>query len=183
MQHIIGRMEEMLGVEAVCFEFVLCIGTRTTPSSSPAHVRSVCACLGHFLTKDENIFAYFEGRNMCKEPRLERSSSYIHLAHAGEQEDVQPMSTSLGSNGLRRRCASPVADVREYSMPPVLNPKYLFTCTVGRMESIARYNDAWNARTYDHRSWRLCLFMYQVFVAEFGGGGGYPGRHRTVHAS
>ena len=141
MQHIIGRMEEMLGVEAVCFEFVLCIGKHTAPASNLADVRAF-VLLGHFLTKDENIFAYFEGRNMCKEPRLERSSSYIHLAYAGEQEDIQPMSTSLGSNGLRRRCASPAADVREYSMPPVLNPKYLFTCTVGRMESIARYRDA-----------------------------------------
>ena len=76
---------------------------------------------------------------MCQQARLERSSSYKNASNnASDQEDVRQLSTSVGSNGLRRTCLSPAPDVREYSLPPVVYPKHLFTCTVGRMESIAR---------------------------------------------
>jgi len=121
MQHIIGRMEGMLGVEAICFDFILCIG--------------------HFLTKDENIFKYFEGKTMCQQARLERSSSYHYASNdASDHDDSRQMSTSVGSNGLRRTSMSPAHEVWEYNMPPVVHPRYLFTCTVGRNESIARYS-------------------------------------------
>eukprot|EP00210_Caulerpa_lentillifera_P001463 g1404.t1 len=122
MQHAIGEMEQLLGTEAVCFDLVLCIG--------------------HFLIKDENIFEYFEGRSLCKEARVERSSSYIHLSQAPDYDDLRPaaISSSLGSNGLKRGSISPTSDVWQYNMPPVLSPKHIFTCTVGRNASYARYS-------------------------------------------
>lgn len=136
MQHIIGRMEGLLGTEAVCFDFVLCVGERHW---LPAGDSDCCLCTGHFLTKDENIFTYFEGKNMCPQARLERSSSYVHIPNeSSDHEDIRQMSSSVGSNGLKRTCFSPPPDVWEYNMPPVVHPKYLFTCTVGRVESIAR---------------------------------------------
>ncbi|GMH33474.1 hypothetical protein BSKO_01308 [Bryopsis sp. KO-2023] len=121
MQHIIGEMERILGLDAICFDFVMCIG--------------------HFLSKDENIFSYFEGESINTETRLERGP-FTPNTVAVEPDSKVPYG-SLGSNGFRGS-VSPGHDTTYHygghENAPVLTPKYLFTCSVGRAGSKARYS-------------------------------------------
>lgn len=132
MQHIIGHIEQLLGIDAVCFDFVLCIGPMLFNSFL------IFGILGHFLAKDENIFDYFDGVNMCKEAKLERTSSFVTIPHVTESDDFHLLSTSFDSGPMQRNCGSPLPERQKRNFPPVLSPNHLFTCTVGRNESRAK---------------------------------------------
>lgn len=127
MQLIVGEIERLMGTDASNFEFVLCIG--------------------HFLSKDENMFSYFEGEDTQSDARLERTLCFAQTNAPdanGNIEDQQRVTYSLGSTGPLKGSPAVSFDgsAWHYSSQdqPILSPKYLYTCTVGRTGSKARYS-------------------------------------------
>lgn len=104
------------------------------------------------MSKDENIFTYFEGESISKEIRLERSSSFMQCP-LGIDVDARAPYGSVGSNGLIRSNISPsIPDTTyQYGMhgsAPVLHPKHLLTCSVGRAGSKARCATVYRSEKY-----------------------------------
>eukprot|EP00803_Ostreobium_quekettii_P004213 evm.model.scf_496.3 EVM.evm.TU.scf_496.3 scf_496:10894-17245(+) len=121
MQHIVGEMERLLGADACDFDFVLCIG--------------------HFLRKDENIFSFFEGENTLHEGRLEKSLHFLRPnavdAQCGSKMPGEAYAALMGSPAVSYEGTLWAQSTKEQTM---LSPKHLFTCTVGRAGSKARFS-------------------------------------------
>lgn len=97
---------------------------------------------GHFLTKDEDIYTYFEGESISKVARPDRSPSFVHSLMASDVE-ARAQCGSVGSNGIFRSNMSPSLPDTTYQYgshenAPVLHPKHLLTCSVGRAGTKAR---------------------------------------------
>lgn len=103
---------------------------------------------GHFLIRDENVFTLFEGGRGASPPA---SPSTINTASVrGVLDQFQPPSgrplerkLAGGSGnalaGLYPGCGRGEEASQGVSLPLTLPPRCLYTCTVGRGQSQARY--------------------------------------------
>lgn len=99
---------------------------------------------GHFLIRDENVFTLFEGGRGSSPPASPSTHHPRGVLDQFQAPSGRPLERKLAGGsgnalaGLYPGCGRG-EEAGQVSLPLTLPPRYLYTCTVGRGQSQARY--------------------------------------------